>query len=138
MRFIGKEQSCILKMLFLSALVSFFVMGTAMVGLPYIVRNVLGLNAEYYGFAESVCLLAGGISLPCAYLSDPEKSQIVFMMSFMASTGIIAGLVLLINLVFPVKEDILLAFGIVLGISVIWFFISYRIAVKIYQKRDIA
>lgn len=53
MRFIGKEQSCILKMLLLSALVSFFVMGTAMVGLPYIVRNVLGLNAEYYGFAES-------------------------------------------------------------------------------------
>ena len=60
------------------------------------------------------------------------------MMSFMASTGIIAGLVLLINLVFPVKENILLAFDIVLGISVIWFFISYRIAVKIYQKRDIA
>lgn len=53
MRFIRKEQSCILKMLFLSALVSFFVMGTAMVGLPYIVRNVLSLNAEYYGFAES-------------------------------------------------------------------------------------
>ena len=46
MRFIGKEQSCILKMLLLSALVSFFVMGTAMIGLPYIVRNVLGLNAE--------------------------------------------------------------------------------------------
>lgn len=53
MRFIGKEQSCILKLLFLSALVSFFVMGTAMAGLPYIVRNVLSLNAEYYGFAES-------------------------------------------------------------------------------------
>ena len=78
------------------------------------------------------------MSLPCAYLFDPEKSQIVFMMSFMASTGIIAGLVLLINLVFPVKENILLAFGIVLGISVICFFISYRIAVKIYQKRAIA
>ena len=92
----------------------------------------------YGSIGISATLLAGGISLPCAYLSDPEKSQIVFMMSFMASTGIIAGLVLLINLVFPVKEDILLAFGIVLGISVIWFFISYRIAVKIYQKRDIA
>ena len=59
------------------------------------------------------------------------------MMSFMASTGIITGLVLLINLVFPVKENILPAFGIVLIISVIWFFISYRIAVKVYQKRDI-
>ena len=91
----------------------------------------------YGSIGMSATLLAGGISLPCAYLSDPEKSQIVFMMSFMASTGIITGLVLLINLLFPVKENILLAFHIVLIISVIWFFISYRIAVKVYQKRDI-
>ncbi|MEZ3444556.1 MAG: ABC-2 transporter permease [Lachnospiraceae bacterium] len=91
----------------------------------------------YGSIGMSCTLLAGGISLPCAYLFDPEKSQIVFMMSFMASTGIITGLVLLINLIFPVKENILLAFQIVLIISVIWFFISYRIAVKVYQKRDI-
>ena len=91
----------------------------------------------YGSIGMSACLLAGGISLPCAYLFDPEKSQIVFMMSFMASTGIITGLVLLINLVFPVKENILLAFYIVLIISVIWFFISYRITVKVYRKRDI-
>ena len=92
---------------------------------------------RYGSIGMSATLLAGGISLPCAYLFDPEKSQIVFMMSFMASTGIITGLVLLINLVFPVKENILLAFHIVLIISVIWFFISYRIAVKIYRKQDI-
>ena len=91
----------------------------------------------YGSIGMSACLLAGGISLPCAYLFDPEKSQIVFMMSFMASTGIITGLVLLINLLFPVKENILLAFHIVLIISVIWFFVSYRIAVKVYRKRDI-
>lgn len=91
----------------------------------------------YGSIGMSACLLAGGISLPCAYLFDPEKSQIVFMMSFMASTGIITGLVLLINLIVPVKENILLAFHIVLIISVICFFISYRIAVKVYQKRDI-
>jgi len=91
----------------------------------------------YGSIGISACLLAGSISLPCAYLFDPEKSQIVFMMSFMASTGIISGLVILINLIFSVKENILRAFNIVLIISVIWFFISYRIAVKIYQKRDI-
>lgn len=91
----------------------------------------------YGSIGMSATLLAGGISLPCAYLFDPEKSQIVFMMSFMASTGIITGLVLLINLVFTVKKNILLAFQIVLIISVIWFFISYRIAVKVYQKQDI-
>ena len=60
----------------------------------------------YGSIGMSACLLAGGISLPCAYLFDPEKSQIVFMTSFMAGTGIITGLVLLINLVFPVKENI--------------------------------
>lgn len=91
----------------------------------------------YGSIGISATLLAGGISLPCAYLFDPEKSQIVFMMSFMASTGIITGLVLLANLVFSVKENTILTFNIVLVISVIWFFISYRIAVKVFQKQDI-
>ena len=124
----------------------------------YILLAILGLLAALVPCATLVCLgmditlqslllygsigisstlLAGGISLPCAYLFDPEKSQIVFMMSFMASTGIIAGLVILINFIFPVKENILLAFYIVLIISVIWFFISYRISVQVYRKRDI-
>ncbi|QHQ62816.1 MFS transporter [Anaerocolumna sedimenticola] len=53
MRFICKEQSEIFKMLLLIALINFFVIGTAVVGLPYIVQTILGLNAEYYGAAES-------------------------------------------------------------------------------------
>ena len=91
----------------------------------------------YAAIGMSATLLAGGISLPCAYLFDPEKSQVVFMMSFMASTGIIVGLVLLTNLFIPVKNNILLAFNIVLVISGVCFFISYRIAVAVYQNRDI-
>lgn len=58
MQFICKEQRSILKILLLAALVNFFVMGTAMVGLPYIVRTILGLNAEYYGAAESMLGIA--------------------------------------------------------------------------------
>ena len=81
----------------------------------------------YGSIGMSATLLAGGISLPCAYLFDPEKSQIVFMMSFMASTGIITGLVLLINLVFPVKENILLAFHIVLIIPLSGFLSHTRL-----------
>lgn len=54
MSFICKKQSSILKLLLLSAIVNFFVIGTVMIGLPYIVRTILGLNAEYYGAAESV------------------------------------------------------------------------------------
>jgi|SRR5699024_3482155 len=85
----------------------------------------------------SAALLAGGISLPCVYFFDPEKSQIVFLVSFIASTGIITALVLLINLFMPVKDNTLLAFYIVLAISFAWFVVSYKIAAVVYRKRDI-
>lgn len=85
----------------------------------------------------SVALLAGGISLPCVYFFDPEKSQIVFLVSFIASSWIITALVLLINLFMPVKDNTLLAFYIVLAISFAWFVVSYKIAAVLYRKRDI-
>ena len=85
----------------------------------------------------SVALLAGGISLPCVYFFDPEKSQIVFLVSFIASSWIITALVLLINLFMPVKDNTLLAFYIVLAISFTWFVVSYKIAAVLYRKRDI-
>lgn len=91
----------------------------------------------YGSIGMSATLFAGGISLPCAYLFDPDKSQIVFMMSFMASTGVIVALVLLINLFFPVKDHLLLAFHIVLVIAAICFYIAYQLAVRVYCKRDI-
>lgn len=58
MKFMCKEQPSILKMLLLAAIARFFVIGTAMVGLPYIVRNILGLSATYYGAAESALAVA--------------------------------------------------------------------------------
>ena len=48
------------RLLLLAALASFFVVGTAVVGLPFLVRNVLGLSANHYGAAES---LMGGASV---------------------------------------------------------------------------
>lgn len=91
----------------------------------------------YGSIGMSATLLAGGMSLPCAYLFDPEKSQIVFMMSFMASTGIIVALFFLINQFILGKDYVLLSFNLVLLVAMISFFISYKMTVKIYQKRDI-
>ena len=58
MQYISKEQTSISKMLLLTAFSRFFVMGITIVGLPYIVRTVLGLNARYYGAAESALAVA--------------------------------------------------------------------------------
>lgn len=119
------------------------VLGIVATLIPCIIFALFGVDITAYSLCLygsigiSATLLAGGISLPCAYLFDPEKSQIVFMMSFMASTGMIAGIVLLTNVFIPVKDNALLAFGIVLAISAVWFFISYQVAIRVYQKRDI-
>lgn len=118
-------------------------LGTAAALIPCGIFALLGIDITaqalcLYGvIGISEALFAGALSLPFAYLSDPEKSQIVFMLSFMASTGIIAGLILLINLLAPVKGHALSAFCAVLAIALICFFISYKMAVKIYQKQDI-
>ena len=57
-RFIVKEKTNIMKLLLLAAVSRFFVMGVALVGLPFIVRTVLGLDAKYYGGAESALAVA--------------------------------------------------------------------------------
>ena len=56
--FIGKERRDILRILLLAALSRFFVMGVTLVGLPFLVRTVLGLDARYYGAAESLLAVA--------------------------------------------------------------------------------
>ena len=42
-RFLVKENSDVMKLLLLAALSRFFVMGVTLVGLPFIVRTILGL-----------------------------------------------------------------------------------------------
>ena len=58
MRYIIKEQTSIVKMLLLTAISRFFVMGILLVGLPFLIRTVLMLNAGYYGAAESTLAIA--------------------------------------------------------------------------------
>ena len=107
------------------------------------IMSLLGMTITLYSLlfnaaiGISAALFAGGISLPCVYFFDAEKSQIVYMIAFVASTGIITALVLLINLFIPVKDNILLAFYIVLAISFVCFAVSYKIATAVYRKQDI-
>ena len=65
MRFLRREQPGIMKLLLLAAAVSLFVAGTAVVGLPYLVRTVLGLSAAHYGIAESVIGVASILGSLC-------------------------------------------------------------------------
>lgn len=87
MRYISKEQTDISKMLVLTAISRFFVMGITIVGLPYIVRTVLGLDAKYYGGAESALAVATILgSIAAGLLTD--KMKIHKLSILLASIGI--------------------------------------------------
>ena len=114
--------------------------------LSIVICIILGLFGEkvsldtlcLYGvIGMSATFLAGGLSLPCAYFFDADKAQIAFMISFIASTGIITGMVLLINTFIPVKEYVLQTFLSVFLISLAWFVASYCVSAKIYKRQDI-
>lgn len=87
MRYISKEQTNISKMLFLTAISRFFVMGITIVGLPFIVCTVLGLNAQYYGAAESTLAIATILGSIAAGLLT-EKLKIHKLSFLIASMGI--------------------------------------------------
>ena len=97
MQYISKEQTNIAKMLILTAFSRFFVMGITIVGLPFIVRTVLGLNAQYYGAAESALAIATILGSVAAGLLA-EKLKIHRLAIMLASMGVFiipAGIVFL-------------------------------------------
>lgn len=62
--FLCKEETTVLHILLLAAVVNLFISGLIMVGFPFMVRNVLGLSATHYGVAESamgVASIAGSL-----------------------------------------------------------------------------
>ena len=97
MRYILNEQTNIGKMLLLTAFSRFFVMGITIVGLPFIVRTVLGLNAQYYGAAESSLAIATILgSVAAGLLTGKLKiHRLAILLAFMGAFIILAGIVFL-------------------------------------------
>ncbi len=65
LRYIFVQEPGISRLLLLATLSGFFVIGVMVVGLPYLVRTVLGLGPQYYGGAESIlaaAAVAGGVA----------------------------------------------------------------------------
>jgi len=124
MQYISKEQTSISKMLFLTAFSRFFVMGITIVGLPYIVRTILGLNARYYGAAESSLAVAAILGSITAGLLT-KKLKIHNLSLILASLGIFiipAGIAFLL----PVNPVIKYAINIVS-------FCGMQIAISIFS-----
>ena len=93
-RFLRKEQPDILNMLLLTALSRFFVMGITIVGLPYLVRTVLGLDAACYGVTESLLAVAAiGGSIAAGLLTGKQKyCKLSLVLEALGGSILIAGI----------------------------------------------
>lgn len=134
MRYIAKEQTSILKMLLLTAFSRFFVMGIVIVGLPFLVRTVLGLNARYYGAAESLLAIAAIAGSIVAGLLT-ERLKIRKLSIIITSIGIFiipAGIAFLLPVSSVVKYTITVVSlcGMQIAISIFSIF-----AVSLIQQR---
>ncbi|MCI9218013.1 MAG: MFS transporter [Dorea sp.] len=134
MQYISKEQTSISKMLLLTAFSRFFVMGIIIVGLPFLVRTVLGLNVKYYGAAESALAVATILgSIAAGVLA--EKLKIHKLSVLLATLGIFiipAGIVFLlpVNAIVKYGVTIVSFFGMQAAISIFSIF-----AVSLIQQR---
>ncbi len=134
MQYITKEQTSISKMLLLTALSRFFVMGITIVGLPFLVRTVLGFNPKYYGAAESALAVATILgSIAAGVLA--EKLKIHKLSVLLATLGIFiipAGIVFLlpVNVIIKYGVTVVSFCGMQAVISIFSIF-----AVSIIQQR---
>lgn len=111
LRFIGKERRDILRILLLAALSRFFVMGVTLVGLPFLVRTVLGLDARYYGVAESVLAVAviAGSMAAGVLAGKIEKGGLSPMLAAVGLCIVPAGLAFLLPAGTGVRYAVLVA-----------------------------
>ena len=111
MQYISEEQTSIAKMLLLTAISRFFVMGITIVGLPFLVRTVLGLNARYYGAAESALAVATILgSIAAGVLA--EKFKIHTLSILLATLGIF---IIPAGIVFLLPVNAIIKYGVTIG-----------------------
>lgn len=134
MQFLCKEQPGILKILLMTAFSRFFVMGITLVGLPFLVRSVLGFDAKYYGAAESalaVATIAGSVA--AGFLTGKLKTKKLFLILSLIGLSIVpAGIAFLIPAGNAVRYavNILSLCAMQIGISIFSIF-----AVSLIQQR---
>ena len=107
-QYISKKQTSISKMLLLTAFSRFFVMGITIVGLPFLVRTVLGFNPKYYGAAESALAVATILgSIAAGILA--EKLKIHKLSVLLASMGIF---IIPVGIVFILPVNAMIKYGV--------------------------
>ena len=96
LRFLRRDEPAVLRLLLLAACASFFAAGTAVVGFPHLVRNVLRLSAEHYGAAESAMGAAAVLGALAAGLAGKRLKKRELLIACFGLSLLLAGLAFLL------------------------------------------
>lgn len=89
-RFMTREQPDILRITLMIAVYSLFVVSTITVGLPYMIRTVLGMSSQLYGAAEGLMAaagIAGGIA--SGFLADRLKTSRLYWLLVLSGAALV-------------------------------------------------
>ena len=89
-RFMTREQPDILRITLMIAVYSLFIVSTITVGLPYMVRTVLGLSSQLYGAAEGLMAaagIAGGIA--SGFLAGRLKTSRLYWLLVLSGAALV-------------------------------------------------
>ena len=91
----------------------------------------------YACVALIVSLLPGSVNLPCAFLLSAEKSLVGVVLSYMATSALLAGAILLLRQVMDVSQHIYAVLGAGVALSAVCFGISWIISARRISARDV-
>ena len=89
-RFMTREQPDILRITLMIAVYSLFVVSTITVGLPYMVRTVLGLSSQLYGAAEGLMAAAGiACGIASGFLAGRLKTSRLYRLLVLSGAALV-------------------------------------------------
>ena len=84
-----------------------------------------------------LCLVSGGISIPCYFLLSEDKSVVAAMLSYMATTGLFVAGILVANAFFDIKNNLVTAGAAGAVMSIGFYILSLCLSQKYLPKKDL-
>ena len=87
--------------------------------------------------AVSILLLPGSVNIPLAFLLNEEQSVVGIVISYIVSAGLFKGITFALDHFMGMSGNPLLTHGIVAGLGIVVYFVSWVFAPKLVSRGDL-
>lgn len=87
--------------------------------------------------AVSMLLLPGSVNIPLAFLLNEEQSIVGIVISYVVAAGLFMGITFVLGHFMDMSENTLLTHGIVAGLGIVVYFVSWVFAPKLVSRGDL-